>query len=441
MSTALRPDARAVPSGRRLVPDLAAARDLPLVPLLVVAGLVTNLFSGNAWRLGVPISPDRILFGAAILMTLLEGRRRTIPAYVEWLMVAFSAWVLLSMLTHPDPFDSVAVFGFVDRVAMPFLLFALGAVVFSTPQRRDLLLGVLTGIGLYLGLSALLEIAAPGLVLPRFVVDPDIGLGFGRARGPFLSPEGMGAALALCGAAAVALAVRRPGWRAAAGSVALLDLVGVGLALTRAMWIAAALALVVAFVLAPRLRRAIASVVAIGTVGLLSLLAAVPAASRVLTDRGSDARPVYDRLGSNEAAGRILADLPWTGIGWRRFFPEAAEWVRQADTYPINNVVIEVHNVLLSRAAELGVPAVLCFVAVLVLGPLAVLRRRPHGDLAVWRVLSLAAMTVWVVGGFFGPMATPFPTFVAWLVAGVALGTGGASGAAGQSISAEEVLA
>ncbi|QKE85311.1 O-antigen ligase family protein [Arthrobacter sp. NEB 688] len=441
MSTVLRPDARPVPRGRRLVPGLATARGVALVPLLVLAGLASNLFSGNAWRIGLPLGPDRLLLGAAILMALLEGRRRAVPARVEWLMLAFSAWVLLSMLTHPEPFDSVAVYGFVDRVAMPFVLFALGGVVFSTPERRDLLLAVLTAIGLWLGLTALLEIAEPGLVLPRYVVDPDIGLGFGRARGPFLSPEGMGAALALCGAAAVALAVRRPRWRTLAGAVALLDLVGVGLALTRAMWIAAALALVVAFVLAPALRRVITSVVVAGGVGLFSLLAAVPAASTVLTERGSDARPVYDRLGSNEAAGRILADLPWTGIGWRRFFPEAAEWVRQADTYPINNVVIEVHNVLLSRAAELGIPAAVCFVAVLVLGPFAVLGQRPQGDLAVWRVLSVACLTVWVVGGFFGPMATPFPTFVAWLVAGVALGSAAVPVTSRRTTPSEEALA
>lgn len=388
---------------------------------LVAAGLFFNLFSGNAYRIGLPVSPDRILIGAAIVMVLLERRRVVAAPRAVVLMVLFTMWTVISMATHANPVDSSAVFGLVDRVVLPFVLFVVGGVVFSTSGRRDLLLVALTVIGLYLGVTALLEQTAPGLVWPGYIVDPQLGLGFGRARGPFISPEGMGAALALCGAAAVACAVRLPAWRLAALAVAALDLVGVGLALTRAMWIAAAVGIVLAFVLSPPLRRFAVPTVVGAAVAALAIVGLFPSVLSQLSDRGSDARPVYDRLGSNEAALRILDTMPWTGVGWRRFFPEVGEWVRQADSYPINNVVIEVHNVLLSRAAELGIPAAICLVAIVVLGPLSVWRRRPTGDLVVWRVLSLVAMAMWVVGGFFGPMATPFPTFVAWLVAGVAL--------------------
>ena len=280
-------------------------------------------------------------------------------------MLTFSAWTVISLLGHNSATDSGSWFALVDRVAAPFALFALGGCFFRTEKQRDLLLRVIVLIGLYLGVTAVFEVYLPTLVWPRYITDPTVGLGYGRARGPFASPEGMGAALAICGAASVLCAARLRRWRVLATLCVAIDLIGVLLCLTRAIWLAAIAGLIVAAVLSPGIRRRLAPATALVVLGLGLLFVLTPGLSAKLTSRTEDADSVYDRLGSTDAAVRMLHDKPWTGIGWRRFFPDGADWVRQSDAYPINHVIIELHNVVLSRTAELGIPAGICFVAIL----------------------------------------------------------------------------
>ena len=75
---------------------------------------------------------------------------------------------------------------------------------------------------------------------------------------------------------------------------------------------------------------------------------------------------------------------------------------------------------VLSRAAELGIPAAVVFVAIWAFGPLRTFLSRTRGDLFGWRALGAAAFATWAVTGMMGPMAIPFPNYLAWLLAGVA---------------------
>ena len=101
-------------------------------------------------------------------------------------------------------------------------------------------------------------------------------------------------------------------------------------------------------------------------------------------------------------------------------YPDGADWFRISDDFALNNVVIEIHNVVLSRAAELGIPAAVVFLGIWLFGPLRLVVTPARGDLFGWRALGLAAFTTWAVAGLMGPMALPFPNYVAWLLAGVA---------------------
>ena len=91
----------------------------------------------------------------------------------------------------------LAQFALLDRIAVPFLLFMVAPLVFTTPERRDLLLKTVTLIGVYLGATAIAEMFAPSLVWPRYITDPSLGIHIGRARGPFVIAETNGMALAL----------------------------------------------------------------------------------------------------------------------------------------------------------------------------------------------------------------------------------------------------
>ncbi len=395
------------------------ADDLALACLLL--GLLGCTIAGFSGQYGLPIGPDRVLWPLAILLQLtIATRRRLRVRAVHVLMVVFVFWVILSMVTFENV-TSVAGFALLDRVVMPFVLFTMAPLFFATTQRRNVLLVTLWAIGVGLSVCALLELLAPGLIRPTYIVNPDIGHSHGRARGPFVDPEAMGVSLAVCGlASAVGASMVTGGRRVLAVLGTLGCFVGVALCLTRSVWAGAVTGVVVA-VLSTPMRRYLPHLAA-GAVGVAAvILAGVPGLAEAFMTRLEERRSVYDRLSSNEAAVSLLTERPLTGIGWRRFNPWGADWVRQADTYPLNNVVIEVHNVLLSRAAELGIPAAALLLAIWVAGPLRILRvRRLTGEAMRWRSLGLGAFTVWATVGLFGPLSHPFSNNLVWLVAGVA---------------------
>lgn len=411
-----------VTSGERPAPG---SRTPPYVVLFIL-GLVANMLSSHSHRLGIPLSPDRILIPLAILLFLLDPRRSKVRwGPVSVLMATFVAWTLVSMIWHGNVLSSSPLFALLDRTIMPFLMFLLGPVIFRDTRSRDLLLKALTVVGLYLGLTAILEQWAPHFVFPQYIVDPNVGIHFGRPRGPFASAEAMAMALAVCAGAALLLKSRNlPRWSALPLVVTLLCFFGVVLTTTRSVWIGVFAGVVVALILSPTLRRWIPAMAAGAVVGFIGVVLYLPSLWDNILERSTTSGPIFDRLSSNAAALRVLEDLPLTGIGWRRFYPHGSDWARQSDSFPLNNAVIEVHNVILSRAVELGLPAMIVFILIIVLGPVRAALPAPpvtgQPDLSGWRVLSGYVVAVWLVAGMFGPLSPPFPNYSVWLIAGVA---------------------
>jgi putative inorganic carbon (hco3(-)) transporter len=410
-------------------PDRAAALRQPAYLLLLLAGIALEVFSGNSQYLGFPIGPDRLCLAAALLLLALdpvalpEARLRARPLHLAMLLLL--AWATLSAVAAGSLVSRAGLYGLLDRLgALPFLLFALAPALFGTTRRRNLLLAVLVGLGLYLGVTAVLEgTGANALVFPRYITDPALGLHYGRARGPFLEAVANGLVLALCGVAAgMGLALWRSRWsRAAAGTCLALCGVGVLLSLTRAVWLGAVCATVAVLVAVPRLRRWLVPALALGLVAVVALLLVVPGLSDKANARTADSRSEDDRRNANATAFRVIAEHPLTGVGWEAFAGAERDYLRQADTYPVTNTGIAVHNVPLSHAAELGLPAGLLWVAVLLVAvgrPL--LRRSPSHEGQVWRAGLLAVAVIFLVVADLGPLGYALPNLLLWLFAGIA---------------------
>lgn len=401
----------------------------PLHVWLLLLGLTCALFSGWWGQLGIPIGLDRVLIPLAMLLVLLDQRRpRQRMTAVHWSMGAFVLWILIDMVLRGTLDQSVQQFALLDRVILPFAMFLIAPLVFDTPFRRDLLLIWSTLVGAYLGVTAILEVFAPSLVFPSYIADFETPWYAVRAKGPMMGPDAMGVAGVALGSLAVVATVRFRGalrvW-----SAATLPLCGASVLLsgTRATWVGAAAALLTVAILVPAARRWVAAATAAGAAVLAGVFLAFPELLVALVDRTSQRGPVYDRLGSNDAAMALLADLPLTGIGWRRFYPHGSEWFRQSDAYPTNAVIIEIHNVVLSRATELGLIAAVPFLVILILGPgrplwesLFVKTVAASAEADAWRVVAAAVFASWFVSGLFGPLAIPFPNFLTFAVCGIA---------------------
>lgn len=413
--------------GRRSVAERTEVAGVPAYLIFFLAFIPADMFSGNSRLIGFPISPDRLCLAAGLVLLVLDPRPWA-AIRIRWRLVhaALTSMVLFA-IGSAVAFDvwrtSLAQFALLDRLLVPFILFTVAPVVYSDVRSRDLLLKLLVVLGLYLGLTAVFEVSGPTqLVFPRYIMDPSVGIQFGRARGPFVESEADGLVIAVCGyAAGLAISRFRGAWRIASVVTVLACAAGVLFSLTRSVWIGTVLGLVVAGLAVRRFRAYLVPAAVVGAIGVTVLLNLVPGLADKVSGRADSQGPVYDRLNTNAAALRIVEAHPLTGVGWSRFIDVAPEWVRQAPDYPITNIVLEVHNVFLGRAAELGLIGAGLFVVCVALGPVsAVLRRAPVGDLTAWRVVALGALCAWIVAANTSPLPYPLPNALVWLLAGIA---------------------
>ncbi|MCA9131802.1 MAG: O-antigen ligase family protein [Planctomycetales bacterium] len=118
-------------------------------------------------------------------------------------MVLFGLWLVARTLTQPLgsvlPGQPPTLMHLVNGYMIPFFLYLALRTSRLEPARMQAALWVVSGLGIYLGLTALLEAAKLwGLVFPRFIGDPTLGIHFGRARGPMLQSVRLGISLLAC---------------------------------------------------------------------------------------------------------------------------------------------------------------------------------------------------------------------------------------------------
>jgi O-antigen ligase len=277
-------------------------------------------------------------------------------------------------------------------------------------------------LGVYLGGTAIAEgLNLNALVFPRYILDPTIGIHADRARGPFVEAVANGLALFACGvAAAVAMSTwRRLESRCAAAAVLVLCVVGVVLTLTRAVWVASVVAPLAAMLCSAPLRRRVLPAGAAAAVIVLVALAGIPGLTASAESRAGAVRPVWDRLNTDAAALRMVGERPLIGFGWDTFVTRGSDYLRQARDFPLTGVGLNVHNVLLSHAVELGLLGFALWAGAFVCGIVGAAVRRAPPALEPWRIALIALALNWLIVANFGPLGYAFPTLLLWTWAGV----------------------
>ena len=129
---------------------------------------------------------------------------------------------------------------------------------------------------------------------------------------------------------------------------------------------------------------------------------------------------MWDRYNTNNAAIRMIKARPLFGFGWQTFPTTGPDYMRQADTYPITKSTLEVHNVFLSHAAELGLVGSILWLGAFLSAVGGALLRRGPPELRLWRIGLLAIFAAFVSVAMFGPLSYPFPNALMWTWAGIA---------------------
>lgn len=396
----------------------------------ISAGVALSIFSGRWTNIGFPdaAAPDRLLLavGLASLLarSVAQWRRGSFELRAVHLLLAISlAWVVASALSAGTLFTPRGLFGIVDRYGLiPYLLFTVAPLAFATRRQRNILLVVLAATGSYLGITAVLEtLGLNGLIFPRYITDPNVGLHPERARGPFAEGVGNGVALYGC---AVAACVAAATWRGLDKRLFALGIAGLcGLSvlftLTRSVWLGAVVATIVAMLVAPRLRRYLPAVSLAAVMAVLGALLLVPGLLSLSQERAGNDRSVWDRSNSSYAALRMLAERPLLGHGWDTFREKSPPYFRQRPGYPLTGAGIPVHNVLLSNAVELGLFGALAWGLALLVGVGGAIFRRGPPELYPWRIGLIAFALSWGAAASLGPLGYAWPNAMLWLWAGI----------------------
>lgn len=424
-----------------IVVGALAATAFALPPAWSISGaMVLSMFQGHWDLLGSPIPIDRYAVLLAIASVLVrewrhrDGSLQTRP--IDWLLVVTALYALCSAqivgtLTLEDPqFELLDRFGLI-----PFALFFVAPLAFRTEAERRVLTGTLVGIGTYLGITAFLEtVGANALIAPQYIADDSVGIHVDRARGPFLEAGANGLILYACAVAAFIACIkwRDPRARGFALFVVALCLLGVVLALTRAVWIGAAVATPVALAAARETRRFVVPALLVGALIWIAALATIPGLqARVDERKNANKETVWSREDSNAAALRMIDDRPLLGFGWGMFDVRSGPYYRQTQDHPLTFVPYNnLHNVYLQNAVELGlIGGVLWLVGLLAAVGVAILRRGPP-ELRPWKIgllaLALAEFIAWATV----PAEYVMPTLLLWLWAGVAWGPSAVRGEA-----------
>ncbi len=411
--------------------------------LLVVAACFGPHF--YSFRLGpVPLTLDRIvlvLLGVAFVVQRRLGR--TEPkrlGRVDLLLLAFLGVLFASAFyggwggnQTGGADDGGPAFRLIVGYIIPFAVYWIARQSPLSRANVSIIHGTLVGLGVYLGVTALLEISGQWwAVFPRHIADEEIGLHFGRARGPMLHSVSLGFYLAVC-----MLAAWTWRWRfGRVGQLAIfllipLFLAGIYFSYTRSVWMGAGLGMLV--VLALTLRGAWRPLVLGSIVGAGLLLVATQMDQLKSFQRESSAedsgRSVDLRGAFAYISWQMFLDRPLMGVGFGQF-PEAKKpYLADRST----NLYLEVareyvhHNGFLSILTETGLIGMALYLAVLFGWGHAAwqLYRRP--DVPDWArscgVLLLGAMAVYVCQAAFHELSySPIDNLLIFFLAGTVVG-------------------
>lgn len=419
--------------------------------VIVAVGMFLELFSGSWAYMGVPVPIDRGVLAFALVVLVLKGarhvsERRVVLRPLHLAILSATAWAAASAIIAGTMFTKLGFYAFLDRFGLvPLTFFCLAPVLFGTMRQRNIFLGLMVAVGLYLSFLGILEGAhLYRFVEPSYIGNPNLGIQWGRARGPMLETTGNGICI-YAGAvgAALALATWKGFWaRALCVLTIALAFPALFFTLTRSVWIGAFVGSVVALLMVKRTRKWVLPALATAALVVVLGLSVSPKLRTEAFHRTNSELSVWDRQNMYLAAINAVEQHPLTGVGWTRFLDVSANYMVQQSGYPIVGYGLEVHNVFLSRAADLGLPGLFLWMLALfsaarrALLPARLRRRRnsaapdawppqrsPSEEMPewwrAWRPAGVAIFLCFGVIANLAPFTEPLPNALVWTWLGI----------------------
>jgi O-antigen ligase len=248
----------------------------------------------------------------------------------DLLLMAFAIWLIARTLPFPMgqtlPEQPSTIMHLLNGYLIPFLLYALIKHSRVTPASIYPAVVMLLLFGTYLAVTAVFESAGLwSLVFPKFIGDPNLGIHFGRARGPMLQSVRLGIVLNFCLLVlwTYVLYLRRYE-RWAWGLTAVLTplfLLGIFLTKTRSVWMGTA---AIVIVLLWTMLRGRARIMTLGSLTIVTLIGAVVVGPQLVAFKreygeAETLESTRMRAAFAYVSYKMFLDKPITGFGFNQF--------------------------------------------------------------------------------------------------------------------------
>jgi O-antigen ligase len=360
--------ANALPVEDRLA--VRGAKIMPLPAALIVLFLLAQLFDYHALGL-FTLTPDKVLFLCIVLRFVhaaVNDRLRSIPfSGTEVCMFLFA---ILCTVSYCQANPDAGLEGFkwlstlLNLIVYPFGLYLLVKKTRFDTAQTIWLLRAIACIGIYLAFTATFEhFGINALVFPKYIMDPSVGIQFGRARGPMVGSNPMGewlvvVYLAIC----LVLPFARRVSRVLLYGLMLLVTMGIYFTLTRGVWLSFAIVVILTAMSGGKFGTQ--SRVLILLV-LVSFFAGVGSKfsfqGETLFSRRQNT--IDYRMSNNETTYKMGMANFLTGVGYGKFMSNWTKYFGSKEKELTVDLTDGNHNTYLGLFADLGFPGVALYVA------------------------------------------------------------------------------
>ncbi len=362
------------------------APHLRLWALTTAAIVVAYPLGHTFWHLKagpLPLTIDRVFLVGVVALLVYRWRGAALNGQpillVDYCLLGWLVWLTLSAVVSLPDDPNLLPTSPLGRLAfsfwVPALLYFAARQSELSPRVMQLVCLSLTLLGTYLALTSIAETTGQWwAVFPHYIADPELGLHFGRARGPSLNSVCLGIYLSICLWSAWTLFHSPFRWSGRWGQVLLIvaiGLMGLGvlLTLTRSVWLG--LAASTLWMLSAYLPSQIRKPVTIAAVLATIVLGVVAKSNLVSMERensvGDAAHSVEQRAAFAYVSYYMVKDHPLWGVGFGRFYDRKLPYLTdRRQSFELESIrELHHHNTFLSLLTETGMIGFVGFLAVI----------------------------------------------------------------------------
>jgi O-antigen ligase len=342
---------------------------MQLPAALMALFLFSQMFDYHALKL-FTVTPDKILFFLLFLLfayaALTDRLRSMSVSGTEVCMLLFAILCTASyVVTNPDAGRDhykwlTTLF---NLIVYPFGIYLFAKNTRYSTVKTVWLLRAIVCIGIYLAFTAIFEhFGINALVFPKYIVDPHVGIQFGRARGPMVGSNPMGEwlvviYLAIC----LVMPFARKFAKGLLYVLMLLVTIGIYFTLTRGVWLSFAAVIILTSAMGGKFGTQSRLIVILVLVAFFAGIGSkFSFGGETLFSRRQNT--VDYRLSNNKTTFNMGMANFFTGVGYGNFSKMWINYFGSKEQELTQDLTDGNHNTYLGLFADLGFPGVALYV-------------------------------------------------------------------------------